>query len=188
MLKYLEQEAQYVEITGFEDIKVEKPEQFVDTMREHKNTDLSIQFLNADLIATWEHLYFAVVNALKAFETKRNISKDLAVEIMLYATAQRQIRKAIEIMGIKNNCTNIAVIIIGKTSNDIETELLSVSEYFGKQPNEKVLKLTSSKSEHIRRSFGITDEEITVVTKNDNVNCALVNLVLERMALLSTRL
>ncbi len=188
MLRYLEQEPQYVEITGFENIKVEKPEQFVDTMRGHKNTDLSIQFFDADLIATWEHLYFAAVNALKAFETKRNISKNLAVEIMLYASAQRQIKKAIEIIGIKNNCTNIAVIIVGKTSNYIETELLSVSKYFGKQPNEKVLKLTSSKSEHIRKSFGITDEEMIVVTKSDKVNCALVDLVLERMALLSTRL
>ncbi len=188
MLKYLEQEAQYVEITGFENIKVEKPEQFVDTIHGHKNPDLSIQFFNADLIATWEHLYFAVVNAMKAFETERNISKDLAIEIMLYASAQRQIRKAIEIIGIKSNCTNIAVIIVGKTPNDIETELLSVSKYFGKQPNEKVLKLTPPKNEHIRKMFGITNEEITIVTKNDNLNCALVDLVLERMALLSTRL
>lgn len=188
MLKYLEQEARYIEITGFENIKVEEPEQILNIIRRHKNPDLSIQFFNADLIATWEHLYFAAVNALKAFETERNISKDLAVEIMLYASAQRQIRKAIEIIGINSNCTNIAVIIVGKTHTDFETELSSVSKYFCKQPNESVLKLTTSKKEHIRRMFGITDDEISVVTKNDNINCALVNLVLERTALLSTKL
>ncbi len=188
MLKYFEEESRYIEITGFENIKVEKPEQLLNTIRGHKNEDLLIQFFNADLVATWEHLYFATLNALKAFKTKRNISKDLVVEIILYASAQRQIRKAIEIIGIKNDHTNIAVIIVGKTANNIKVELSSVSEYLGKQPNEEVLKLTSSKSERIKRTFGITDQEMTVVAEDNDINCALVDLVLEKMALLSTRL
>jgi hypothetical protein len=40
----------------------------------------------------------------------------------------------------------------------------------------------------VRRAFTITDEEMTVVTKNGDADRALVDLVIERMALLSTKL
>lgn len=188
MLKHIIEEGRYVEITGFKNVKVEKPEQLLKAIRGNKDTNVSIQFFNADLIATWEHLYFAILDALKAFQTKRNISKNLAVEVMLYASAQRQIRKAIEFVGIKSSCANVAVIIVSNTSGAVEVGASSVSKYFGKEPDERVLDLTPTKTENIRKAFVITDAEMAVVTKNNDTNRALVDLVIERMALLSTRL
>jgi len=188
MLKHLAEEARYVEITGFANVEAEKPERLLKSIRGSKNADVSIQFFNANLIATWEHLYFAVLDALKAFSSKRNISKNLAVEIIVYASAQRQIRKAIEFVGIKSSCTNVAVIIVSNNSGAVEVGVSSVSKYFGKEPDERVLDLTPTKTENIRKAFAITDAEMAIVTKNNDVNRALVDLVIERMALLSTRL
>ena len=103
-----------MEATGFKDVRFEDAEEFIKAFRKEKRKDVTIQFFDGKLVATWEHLYFAVLNALMAFRTGRNISKNLAMEAMLYASAQRQIRKAIQLIGVKRGCCeNLVVVIIG---------------------------------------------------------------------------
>jgi len=57
--------------------------------------DNDIQFFDGGLIADKEHLEITAINALHAFKTGINISKSLAMETILYASAQRQIAAAI---------------------------------------------------------------------------------------------
>jgi KEOPS complex subunit Cgi121 len=188
LLKRIEESAKYVEISSFKSVNVEKPEQLLKAIRGENQADVAVQFFNADLIATWEHLYFAVLDALTAFSTKRNTSKNLAIEVMLYASAQRQIRKAIELLGIKPNCADVAVVVVAEAPSAVEATIKSVSKYFSGKPDDHVLELSPAKAQKIRTAFTITDEELSVVTKNRDVDRALVDLVIERMALLSTRL
>lgn len=188
MLKHIAEEAQYVELTGFKSVNVEKPEQLLKTIRSGKQANVSVQFFNAERIATWEHLNFAVLNALTAFRTKRNISKNLAVEVMLYASAQRQIKKAIEFIGVKSGRADVAVVVVGETAEAVEAAVTSVSTHFCRKPNERVLELSPAKMQEIRRAFMITEKELAVVTKKGDAERALVDLVIERMALLATRL
>ena len=188
VLKHIEEHAKYVEITGFKNVKIENPEALLKKIRSKSDTNVSVQFFNAKLICTWEHIYFAVLNALMMFGTKRNISKNLAVEVMLYASAQRQIRKGINFIGVKPDCQNLAVVVIGETLKGVKTTVSAISELFGQQPNEKVLELSIEKVQEIRRAFIITEKELKVVTKKDDAQRALIDLVIERMALLSTKL
>lgn len=188
MLKYLADKGQYVGITGFKNVKVEKTDQLLRTLRGGEHSDVSVQFFNANLVASWEHLYFAVLDALMAFNTKRNISKSLAVEIMLYASTQRQIKKAIGLIGVKCGCSDLAVVVVGKRRKDAESAVKSISKYFCREPNEVVLALSPAKRQIIREAFGITENELNAVTKQNDSDRALVDLVAERMALLSTRL
>ena len=96
MLKQITEYNKYIEITGFRNIKIENTPAFLSVLHKLLPGDIEIQFSDADFVASWEHLYFAIVNALTAFKNKRNISKSLAVETVLYASAQRQIKKAID--------------------------------------------------------------------------------------------
>lgn len=187
MLKCVEEAARYVGIMGFRDVRVEEPDQLLNMLRrEHK--DVALQFFDANLIATWEHLYFAVVDALMAFKTKRNISRNLHIEIMLYASAQRQIQKAIELIGVKPGVVDVAVVGVNETSKAVEAALASISEHFCRIPNERVLELSSRKIQHIRQAFAITQDELAAVTNKCDTEHALVDLLIERMALLPTRL
>jgi KEOPS complex subunit Cgi121 len=188
MLKHIAEEARYVEITGFKNVKVDEPEQLLKSTRSGKQASVAVQFFNADLIATWEHLYFAVLNALTAFRTKRNISKNPAVEVMLYASAQRQIKKAIELVGVKPGCADVAVVAVSDNPEVIEGVVASVSKRFRAEPDETVLELSAAKAQNIRRAFTITDVEMVAVAKKGDTERALVDLVIERMALLATRL
>ena len=71
-----------------------------------------IQFFDARHVAGPQHLYFAAFNALNVFEKRTNISNNLEVEALLYASAQRQIQKAVEMMGIKQDSTEVAALIM----------------------------------------------------------------------------
>ncbi len=188
MLKPIAKGAKHVGITGFKGVKAGKPELLLKAIRSGKQADVVVQFFNADLIATWEHLYFAVVNALMAFETERNISRDLAVEVVLYASAQRQIRKAIELLGVKADCADVAVVVVAEAPRAVEATLQSLSKQFSRKQEDQALELSPAKVQSIRRAFTIADDELAVITKKGDVDRALVDLIIERMALLSTRL
>ncbi len=187
MLKYLANERKYIGITGFRNVELSKLEELLKPHRGKGQQDVAVQFFSADLIATWEHLYFAVLDALMAFKTKRNISKSLPVEFMLYASAQRQIKKAIEVIGVKPGWSNIAILVASENRDAVESIMSSISEILHKEQDDQVLEFSPAKARIIRRSFGITETELNVVTEGNDKERSLVNLVIERMALLSTK-
>ena len=188
MRKYIEECKKYVEITGFRNVKIDDAEAWVKTAQIDKHQGVAVQFFDADLVATWEHLYFATLNALTAFATHRNISRNVAMETVLYASAQRQIRKAIGFIGVKRGIANVAVAVIGDGATQVQAALSAVEKRFGKEPDESVLELSGSKIQHIRGAFGISDEEVKTITEKSGLEQALVSLVIERMALLSTQI
>ena len=182
MLKYIREFGKYVTITGFRNAKIENLQEFLKNTR-RKESNVEIQFFNAKYIATWQHLYFAVLNALTAFRNNRSISKSLAMETMLYASMQRQIRKAMEILGIKTETSEIAVLIIGENSETVKSALSMISATAGAQCDDEVLELSEEKRRIIQKTFGISDSELKTVMKKDDLTEALTNLVVERMAL-----
>jgi tRNA threonylcarbamoyladenosine modification (KEOPS) complex Cgi121 subunit len=179
-----EEYGRYAEITGYRGVAFEKAEAYLKSHRKQASA-VELQFFDADLIATPEHLYFAVLNALQAFKSKSNCSKSVAVEAMLYASAQRQIQKAIEHIGIKPASCNLAVVVVGWDEKQIENQLNALSEYFGCAPDETVLQLTAPKKPRIKAAFKVTDTELHL--PKETTETALVDLVIERVALLSTQ-
>lgn len=188
MLKYIEEAGKYVEMTGFRNLEIDDAEDFVEAARKGAPQSSWVQFFDAELVATWQHLYFAVLNALLAFKNERNISKSVAMEAMLYASAQRQIRKAIDLMGVKCSSANVAVVVIGESAESVESFLSAFSKRVGEENDDAVLELSKEKVEGIREAFGITETELETVMEKINGGQALVDLVIERVALLSTQL
>ena len=188
MLYCLKEYGKWMEITGYKDIAFAKAEEFLKANRKEIKQTVDIQFFDAELIASQEHLYFAALNALQAFQNKTNISKSPAMETMLYASAQRQIQRAIQRSGIKPETKNMAVLIIGKKQSPIQLVLKAISDYVGMEPDEKVLEMSKAKERKIIKTFQIADEELKTIMKNDDCEAAVVNLVIERVALLSTQI
>ena len=187
MLKYIEEYGRYVGITGFRNISIGDPAGFVKSILAEKQQDICVQFFNAQLVATWEHLYFAAINALLAYRNKRNISKTLAMETMIYASSQRQIRKAIALLGVKSNSANIAATIISGKPDSVQKALSAIRKHICAEPDETVLELTEDKMRGICKSFSITEKELEAVTKKNDTMQAMVDLIIERMALLQTQ-
>ena len=108
------------------------------------------------------------------------------METLLYASAQGQIQKAIEFCGIKPNTKSMAVVVIGDDPEQIIKAVAAMSECIGSEPDETVLDLTKSKETKIRKAFEITQKELETQKKRSEES-AIANLVIERVALLSTQ-
>jgi tRNA threonylcarbamoyladenosine modification (KEOPS) complex Cgi121 subunit len=185
---HFEEFGYYVEITGFRGITFKAADAYLKANRKEAQQKVWIQFFDADLIATSQHLYFAVLNALLAFRNKTNLSKSLAMETMLFASAQRQIQKAIALVGVKPETSDLAVVIIGKDAELVGGLLGEVSSSLGVKPFDAVLELSPKKIERIKDAYEVTSTMLQVVSKHEGDCDALVDLVLERMALLATQL
>jgi KEOPS complex subunit Cgi121 len=187
LLKYIEEFSKYVEITGFRNVKIKDVKEFLKNVQSDKVSNVETQFFDAKFVASWEHLYFAVLNALTAFKNKGNISKSLAMETVVYASAQRQIRKAMELLGVKSETSEIALLIIGENSEVVKSALATISASIDVQSDDAVLELSEEKRRIIQKAFGISDLELKTVMEKDDLEKALSNLVIEQMALLSTQ-
>ena len=186
MLKYIEETGSYLEITGFSNIVIGDSKEFLKRIFKEQQQHVWVQFFDAGIVATWQHLHFAVLNALLAFKNERNISKSLAMEAMLYASAQHQIVRAIDLMGVKSDSANVAIVLIGESPDSIKAVLAEISEVIGAECNETVLELSKNKVHRIREAFHFTEKELKAVIEKGNFEQALVKLVIERIALLST--
>lgn len=87
-----------------------------------------IQLLNADAIVSKNHIIHGVNQAFLAFERGENLAKDISVEIVLRCSAQRQISKAFEILGLKEGKIQLCAVFI---NCDYTEELSSVFTYDG---------------------------------------------------------
>ncbi|MEM3730671.1 MAG: KEOPS complex subunit Cgi121 [Candidatus Bathyarchaeia archaeon] len=187
MLKYIKEFRKCIEIAGFSDVKIGNEKDFLKRIEEVKPPNVEIQFFNAAYVAGWQHLYFAVLNALTAFKNKGNISKSLAIEIMVYASAQRQIRKAMGLLGISSKTLQMAAVIVGGNPKIVKSALSVVSEMVNGKRDDKVLGLNAEKIRNIQKVFGISDLELKTIMRKNDVEEALIKSVIERMALLATQ-
>ena len=189
MLRRLEEYGKTVEITGFRNIHIKDGKSLSQALTGMLPRDCGVQFFDAALVATWEHLYFAVLNAVMNLKGPRGISKSIAVESVLYASAQRQIQKAIDFIGLKPDSKNAAVVVICENEESVKAGLEAVTKLVGAQPDESVLELSKVKVARIRKDFDITNAELYAAkARGVSDEQAVVDSVVERVALLSTRL
>lgn len=187
MVKMSEQLTDNISILGFKNVKMDDVKSFFEQFRK-ENQDISVQFFDASTIAGSQHLYFAALNALNAFEKKVNISNNLAVEVLLYASAQRQISKAVEMLGIKQDSSQVATVIISEKENKTTDYIRLVSSALSGERDDNVLELTNEKIGKIKRLFRISETELNAVLKKKGLEKeALTDLVIEHMALLATK-
>lgn len=185
MIKKIEEFDRHIAILGFSDVKIKDVDNFLNIIRK-KTEDAEIQFFDAKFIAGWEHLYFAVLNALKAFENKSNISNKLAIETLLYSSAQRQIKKAIEIIGIKPNSQSVVAIVIADTNLKVNSIIRTILHFVPGKSDDNVIQLTEEKIANVKDLFGISDIELnTKLERKGMEKKALADLVMEHVALLA---
>jgi KEOPS complex subunit Cgi121 len=111
-----------------------------------------VQLIDADGIAGYEHVLHATIHAVKAFERGENIAKDLGLEICVRASAQRQISKALSILGIKEGKMNICAVAVDCSENIMD----ELGIILGKQ-DDSILKFDETLLKEI---YNISDREI----------------------------
>jgi tRNA threonylcarbamoyladenosine modification (KEOPS) complex Cgi121 subunit len=136
-----------------------------------KEYGIEIQLLNADLVFGSIHLEVAVEKAERSFEDQRNISRNLATELLLYASAETQISNAIEKIGIKDGIRNVAVVVWG------DCEINNILENLDLARDDSVL----VGNPNVTNLFGIDSQD----GKGDEEH--ITRLIIEKIALSELR-
>jgi len=172
----------YLIVEGFRNVKIHNVDEFLNRIRSRAGS-CHIQVLDASLVAGFEHLYFAALNALKSFESGLNISKSLAVEILLFASGQDQIRRAIEILGVKPSSSDVALVIVADSRDEAVSAVNNISGVLDGERDESVIELTDEKVSAIMKRFNISEAELEASMRG-SLRDALKSIIIERAALL----
>jgi tRNA threonylcarbamoyladenosine modification (KEOPS) complex Cgi121 subunit len=185
-MRNAEIQGKHMILEGFKNIEVTDTEKLFVLVKDQAK-DCCIQLLDPSLIAGFDHLYFATLNALKAFETGKSISKDLGVEILLYASGQHQISKAIQLLGLKPSSSEVAVLILAETREKALMALNKVSNMLQGDQCDEIFNMTQKKIPKIKAAFKIKDSEIEAAMRKSEEQ-AIMSLLIEHAALLVTQI
>lgn len=128
-----------------------------------------IQLLNADAVAGIRHIEHGVNQAFLAFDRKENLANDLSVEICLRCSAQRQISRAFELLGLKEGFMNLCIVLI-----DCDDYVSNLSELF--TLDNSVLNPDVDKLKEI---YSIDDEELEIMDVEDILIDKISKLVVD---------
>jgi len=161
-------------------------------LKELRTTILSgeVQFFDGARIAGKEHLEIAAINALHAFKTGINISRSLAMETLLYASAQRQIAAAIVKVGVTGDSKTVGFVAFSETENDARMLEDRIAQFVGAELNEGLLdRWSEEKANSMTTLYDIGPTELEAIRMpGQEGEGAIKKAVAERVALLSTRI
>ncbi len=135
---------------------------------------VTVQAVNADLVAGRGHIEFAADKAVEAFRVKANLARDPGMELMLYLRGRRQIEKALE-MGVREGNNNVAIAILGETPGCAEDKARALLD----RVDDSVVDYDHKKDEALMKLYDITPAEVEIVGRE-----RIPLLAMERSALL----
>jgi len=163
-----------------------RPEEILSSLRQIAEAQ-DVQAFDTMAIAGFEHLRAAAVHALRAKRSAKMIARNIGMELLVYASAQRQIEKAIRLVGIREASVAMTVAILSQDEDSCLNACRRMGEAFGPADDEALNTFTVSKIRRIKSTFNITDGEIRAVRGLfKDTKDALTSLVLERIALVAT--
>ncbi|MDP3066197.1 MAG: KEOPS complex subunit Cgi121 [Methanobacteriaceae archaeon] len=130
----------------------------------------TIQILRADGLAGKKHVRQAATQALLAFERENNFAQDLGLEICLRASAQRQISRALNILGMKEGKQDLCAVMVDFPSDKV----IKLDRILGPRDDSAL----QYRPENLKKVYEISDLEIDAC---DGVQNALI----ERTTLLN---
>src|SRR6266540_3000013 len=147
----------YLLSLGFNHAKVSDPEKVLRQLRSANK--VQVQLLKAGLVGGPEHLRFAARNALHSFRSKSPRSKSLAMEYLLYLSCQRQISKAISLLGVEPTDRQVVLVALSESKEAIQ-EVESLSKLLFGEADDSLVEIGSNrKLAEIQRYYGVSNRE-----------------------------
>ena len=113
-----------------------------------------IQLLNADSIVSKNHIIHGVNQAFLAFGRGENLANDISVEIVLRCSAQRQISKAFNMLGLHEGVMNLCVVLINSKDHIAElSSLFDLDESALNPDYDNLVKLYKISDEELENMF-----------------------------------
>ena len=175
----------YLLSLAFAKASIPDPEQTLRHLRSINN-QAELQLVRVDLVAGSEHLQLAALNALHSFKGERRRSKSLAVELLLYISCQRQIAKAIKLLGVDSTDSRVALVALSGSKDVILSLDREAKSMITGEQDESLIEIGSKqKMARLQRSYRVTSREMDAARLEGETDpSVLKRLIVERSALL----
>lgn len=175
-------------ILGFDQARMANPQKTLERLRQ-TFPEAQVQLVKADLIAGREHLLFAARNALQAFKGRNRRAKSLAVELLLYISCQRQISKAISVLGVGPGDQRVIILGLSGSRSVLEELSKKAQALVNGQPADDLVEINSEKkASELKKVYHITPREFNASRfPHERDTEVLKRLVIERSALLALK-
>ena len=133
------------------------------------------------LIWGYRHLYSALWHAEKADKAGMMISKSLPMEIMIYAAGCRQIKKAIELIGIQDDTSKIVGVLVANKEPSLSNSYMKIKEELQFQGDVSVIESYSEKKDVVLKYLRKEGYDSSPSLSNQEIE----KIILQKVALLS---
>ena len=140
-----------VQIYGFK-ANIKSVSDTLNEVNKIKKDNEIIQLLNADAICGKDHIIHGVNQAFLAFDRGENLAKDISVEIVLRCSAQRQISKAFDILGLHEGDMELCAVLI-----NCEDYLIQLSSIFSHDDG-----VLSPDYDYLKKVYSIDSDEMSI--------------------------
>jgi len=179
--------SQNIGIAEIHNLKNLTQQELVQLAASLSENSLTVQLLNALLIADEVHLLSAAQNAINAQQGEYMLSRSLDVEIIVFASTQRQIGRALDALGVYDGIDNVAVVVVGPDSTSVKNTIGEIINQVGEEVVPP-FKATKNRLDQIKRQYQITDKEIDAIQESEATESrmtALARCVASRVALVA---
>jgi tRNA threonylcarbamoyladenosine modification (KEOPS) complex Cgi121 subunit len=164
-----------------------KQKELIQLATSMSSDSLTVQLLNGLLIANEIHLLSAAQNAIRAQQGDYMISRSLDVEIIVFASAQRQIGRALEALGVHDGLNEIALVVIGTDNSSVEHSIKDLVDTIGTETVPS-FSATNERMERVKKHFQIGDREINAISDSETLESrldALARCIVSRVSLVA---
>ena len=147
----------------------------------------AIQYLDSSLIVSVGHLLSAAQNAVNAWKGDYMLTRGLDAEVLVYASAQRQISRAIENLGVRDGLQSIALVVVGSDKKAVRGVITKMTNKVGEEIKTAFLP-DRDRLERIMHHYDVNEKEIKVFTDSDEVEIwaeALSRCVVSRVSMVA---
>jgi len=176
-----------VGIAEFQNTRELTQNQLIQLVVTLSSDETTIQLLNGLLISDEIHLLSAAENAINAQHGNYMLSRSLDVEIIVFASAQRQIGKAIEALGVYDGLGEVAAVVLGSDAKSVENTIQKLAEKIG-QEIIPAFPPTMERLRRIKKQFEISNTEISAISDSESIEsqmAALSRCVVSRVSLVA---
>ena len=154
-----------------------------------KYPEITIQLVDLDKVPGRRYLKLATANAIKSFHSRQPIAKTLAMELLLYISAEKQIVKAVQQVGITPETIRTAAVIVEKSREHVQAAAGFLSNALGRPSQDELLDdWQRQRIKSVRLAFDINEKELeAIIRKNETQWMAVERLAVERSAMLAAK-
>jgi len=122
---------------------------------------LAVQFFDSSMIIDELHLLSAVQNAVNAWKGGYMKSRGLDVEIAVYASAQHQIGRALELMGVTDETEAVIIVVLGEQLDKVKECMRTLGLAIGKEITPAFC-MTLDRIRALMKVFNISESEVAL--------------------------